>query len=386
MESLPVPRTTRRQPTSPRRRPRRRGTRLAVIAVLAALALGACQSDEPAEVTDASAAEETPAVETSPEPSPTQDVAAPSATPEATSPDPTESEPEIELAQAEPAVAAAPGTALATVAELEIKGRAPDTGYDRDLFQYRSYDLDRNGCDVRNDILRRDLDDLVIKPDTQGCVVLSGTLTSPYSGDTIDFVRDSTGGSIEIDHVVSLSDAWQKGAQEWDEYTLRTFGNDPLNLLAVEGRLNAQKGAGDTATWLPPHKPYRCEFTARQVAVKHTYGLSVTQAEHDAMIRILSDCPDQPLPEAEYAELAPELAAAPTSAAPTAEPATTPAASSPAATAPAPIMAPAPVADTDPRHDTCKSAKAAGLGPYVQGADPEYDWYRDADKDGIVCE
>ena len=87
---------------------------------------------------------------------------------------------------------------------------------------------------TRNDILRRDLDDLVIKHGTQGCVVLSGRLISPYSGELVEFVRDSGGGAIEIDHVVSLSDAWQKGAQAWDEDTLRTFGNDPLNLLAVE--------------------------------------------------------------------------------------------------------------------------------------------------------
>nr|WP_306270235.1 DUF1524 domain-containing protein [Ornithinimicrobium sp. HY1793] len=249
--------------------------------------------------------------------------------------------------------------------------------------------MDRNGCDARNDILRRDLADLVTKAGTQGCVALSGTLTSPYSGETIDFVRDSTGGSIEIDHVVALSDAWQKGAQAWDEDTLRTFGNDPLNLLAVEGRLNAQKGAGDTATWLPPDKSFRCEFVARQVAVKHDYALWVTQAEFDAMERILTSCPDEPLPEAQHAQLRPELAAAPEPE-PSPEPTPTPEpVAAPPATAPAPIMAPpAPVegTSTDPRHKTCKSAKAAGLGPYHQGTDPEYDWYRDADKDGIVCE
>jgi len=42
---------------------------------------------------------------------------------------------------------------------------------------------------------------------------------------------------------------------------------------------------------------------------------------------------------------------------------------------------PAPAAETDPQFDTCKDAKAAGYGPYVQGVDPEYDWYRDRDKD-----
>ncbi|WP_237565296.1 GmrSD restriction endonuclease domain-containing protein [Ornithinimicrobium cavernae] len=379
-----------------RRRPRRWLFGLAAVALLG-YAVGNLDNTDPV-VTPADTVAVAPTASAPPEaPAPTTEPAAttsaapaseapePSASP--TTPAPTKEPADApEVVEAEPAVVAAPGTALAVLADLEVKGRAATTGYDRDLFQYRSYDLDRNGCDVRNDILRRDLTDLVIKHDTRGCVALSGTLHSPYSGETIAFVRDSTGGAIEIDHVVALSDAWQKGAQAWDEDTLRTFGNDPLNLLAVEGRLNSQKGAGDTATWLPPHKPYRCAYVARQVAVKHEYGLWVTEAEHDAMERILTDCPDEPLPEAEYAELRPELAAAPPAPAP--EPQPEPVAAPPA-TAPAPVMDPGPGdggGATDQRHRTCKAAKAAGLGPYYQGKDPEYDWYRDADSDGIVCE
>jgi hypothetical protein len=44
----------------------------------------------------------------------------------------------------------------------------------------------------------------------------------------------------------------------------------------------------------------------------------------------------------------------------------------------------APQLDED--YGTCKEAKAYGKGPYHQGQDPEYDWYRDSDSDGIVCE
>src|SRR5690625_3193907 len=205
-----------------------------------------------------------------------------------------------------PAGPATPSTALETVAELEIKGRAPRTGYDRDAFAYREYDQDRNGCDVRNDILRRDLVDVDIRPNTNGCVVESGTVHDPYSGEAIDFVRGvGTSNAVQIDHVVALSDAWQKGAQAWDEATMREFGNDPLNLLAVDGPLNSQKGDGDTATWLPPNRGFRCAYVARQVAVKHEYELWVTQAEHDAMVRVLSTCPDEPLPERETAPLMP---------------------------------------------------------------------------------
>ena len=101
---------------------------------------------------------------------------------------------------------------------------------------------------------------------------------------------------MQIDHVVALSDSWQKGAQQWDAATREAFANDPLNLLAVDGPLNQQKGDGDTATWLPPNKAFRCAYVARQVGVKYTYGLWVTQAEQDAMVRVLSTCPTEPLP------------------------------------------------------------------------------------------
>src|SRR5699024_271099 len=188
--------------------------------------------------------------------------------------------------------------AVDVLALLEVKGRAPKTGYDREAFAYREVDLDRNGCDTRNDILNRDLQATTHRPGTGGCVVLTGMLADPYSGEWISFVRGvDTSSDVQIDHVVALSDAWQKGAQGWDPDTLQAFGNDPLNLLAVSGPLNSQKGDGDAATWLPPDRAYRCEYVARQIAVKFAYDLWVTTAEHEAMARILETCPDQLLPE-----------------------------------------------------------------------------------------
>lgn len=185
--------------------------------------------------------------------------------------------------------AAPTGTALAQLRTLEVKGRAPKTGYDRESFGWRD-DVDRNGCDTRNDILRRDLKNITTKAGTQGCVVLSGRVDSPYSGSSYDFVRNP--GNTDIDHVVALSDAWQSGASSWDAQKKIAFANDPLNLLAVESTLNRQKGDGDAATWLPPHKPYRCEYVARQVAVKAKYGLWVKPAEAEAIERVLTACPD----------------------------------------------------------------------------------------------
>ena len=185
--------------------------------------------------------------------------------------------------------AAPTGTALAQLRTLEVKGRAPKTGYDRESFGWRD-DVDRNGCDTRNDILRRDLKNITTKAGTQGCVVLLGRVDSPYSGSSYDFVRNPT--NTDIDHVVALSDAWQSGASSWDAQKKIAFANDPLNLLAVESTLNRQKGDGDAATWLPPHKPYRCEYVARQVAVKAKYGLWVKPAEAEAIERVLTACPD----------------------------------------------------------------------------------------------
>lgn len=189
---------------------------------------------------------------------------------------------------------AADGTALEVLTTLPVKGRAPKTGYERDQFGQRWLDVDRNGCDTRNDVLGAQLTDVV----RQGrCKVLTGTLADPFTGTEIVFVRgQSTSQLVQIDHVVALSDAWQKGAQALTPEQRTMFANDPLNLLAVEGRANRQKGDGDAATWLPPNKAFRCEYVARQIAVKARYALWVTQPEQDAIARVLAECPGQPLP------------------------------------------------------------------------------------------
>jgi hypothetical protein len=193
-----------------------------------------------------------------------------------------------------------PSPASTALAGVAIKGRAPRTGYSRSRFGQAWTDdnddpLGHNGCDTRNDILRRDLADVVIKPGTNGCVVLSGVLHDPYTGRTIGFRRGRSSNAVQIDHVVSLSDAWQTGAQQWDERTRTDLANDPLNLLAVDGPTNEAKGDADTATWLPPNKAYRCAYVARQVAVKARYRLWMTPAEHDAAARVLARCPAQPV-------------------------------------------------------------------------------------------
>lgn len=304
------------------------------------------------------------------------------ATPSGTTPgNPTPATPARSTAVTRSAPPAPPaGTALAALASLQVKGRAPRTGYERELFGQAWSDVDRNGCDTRNDVLRRDLTAYALKAGTHGCVVLRGTLHDPYTGDTIAFVRgSSTSSRVQVDHVVALSDAWQKGAQQLPFDRRTAFANDPLNLLAVGGAVNQGKGDGDAATWLPPKRSFRCAYVARQVAVKKRYELWVTAAERDAVRRVLAACPDQPLPTAGQVPLGggPEEA----SARPQTPTRTT-------AAAPASTAEPVAGGDgaTDPRFDSCRSATAAGYGPYVSGSDPEYSWYQDRDGDGTVCE
>lgn len=185
-------------------------------------------------------------------------------------------------------------TALAVLNQLEVKGRAPKTGYSRAAFTHWS-DLNRDGCDSRNEILKRDLTQIVFKTGTRDCKVISGQLLDPFSGKILIFSGSKS--TVDIDHLVSLSNAWQTGAAYFDKKTRESLANDPLNLLAVDAKLNRQKGDADAATWLPPLKSFRCEYVARQVAVKAKYLLWITSAERDTILKVLDNCPGQLIPE-----------------------------------------------------------------------------------------
>ena len=201
-------------------------------------------------------------------------------------------------AQATTFIAESEVSASATLVSLPVKGRAPKTGYSRAQFGQTWADVDRNGCDTRNDMLKRDLTEIVYRAKTKNCVVLSGVLQDRYSGETINFTRGNiTSMEVQIDHVVALSNAWQTGAFKLSVAQRTAFANDPLNLFAVKGRLNSQKSDGDAATWLPPLKSFRCTYVAHQIAVKAKYSLWVTAPEKDAMVRILAACPRQALPQ-----------------------------------------------------------------------------------------
>ena len=178
--------------------------------------------------------------------------------------------------------------------QLEVRGWDRTSDFKRYQFgKAWSDDVDvefgRNGCNTRDDILRRDLQNLVVRPGT--CYAQSGTLVDPYSGVTIDFVRSpDTSKAIEIDHVVALADAWYKGARSWDPQRRLDFANDPRNLLAVSPKANFDKAFRDAASWLPPNEAFRCDFVARQIEVKAAYGLWLSAKEKKAMESVLSRC------------------------------------------------------------------------------------------------
>jgi hypothetical protein len=347
----------------------------AIIAPLIAAGLAACSAtalDEPASASAAApTAVSTPSVDPSPSPAAAIVTAAPSAPPSA-SPSPA-----IEASN-DAQITPSPelGTAEAAALALVVKGRSAKTGYDRDEFGNAWVDVDRNGCDTRNDMLILRLEDRDMSGD---CKVLSGDLADPFTGTWIHFERGGE-SEVDIDHLVALSDAWQKGASSWEFAKRVAFANDPLNLEPVDAGANRQKGDGDAATWLPASKEFRCEYVARQVAVKTKYELWVTQAEQDAMVDVLSGCEGEPLPDAgDQSVIADNIGEKPQESEPQ---------ESPTATKPTKSEQP-PAASSedelDERFEFCNRLPA-GYGPYVRGEDPEYGWYTDRDGDGVVCE
>ncbi|ALA66430.1 HNH endonuclease family protein [Corynebacterium lactis] len=244
-------------------------------------------------------------------PSPTPSIGQPSAPPSPPTLPPAPAPAPDQPSEATPIPLPLADAARGALEELPIKGRAPKTGYEREQFGQRWSDdvvaeFGHNGCDTRNDILGRDLINKEYKPNTRDCVVLAGQLSDPYTGTLIEFRRGQrTSSAVQIDHVVALSDAWQKGAQQLTPEQRQEFANDPLNLLAVDGPANQQKRDGDAATWIPPNSAFRCQYVARQVSVKKKYSLWVTPAERDAIARWLNTCTPEDEAGLENLQLAP---------------------------------------------------------------------------------
>ncbi|WP_329132651.1 HNH endonuclease family protein [Streptomyces sp. NBC_01476] len=172
--------------------------------------------------------------------------------------------------------------------KVATKGRGPKTGYARDKFGSAWMDsapdvaFARNGCDTRNDVLKRDGDDIKYRSGST-CVLMSMTLDDPYTGKVIHWTK-AKATAVQIDHVMPLSYDWQMGAAHWSKDKREEIANDPLNLIPVDGPSNGAKSDSGAASWLPPNKQIRCSYAVRIAQVSLKYELPVTTADKQAML------------------------------------------------------------------------------------------------------
>lgn len=257
-----------------------------------------------------------------------------------------------------------PSAAFLALDDLSVAARGTMSDYDREALFGGWIDADGDCEDTRNEVLARDLTGVT---SDNGCTVETGTLADPYTGTTIDFVRGvTTSGAVQVDHVVSVGNAWVTGARRLSQAERVAFYNDPLNLLAVDGPSNGAKSDEDASGWLPPDEAFACDMVAVQIAVKTKYALWVTAPEKNAMAEVLSTCPAQELPTgAAFVDIPGGSTAGPA-----------PAEQSPAGGTTAPAQV---------HFANCTEARAAGAAPLHRG-DPGFRDAMDGDKDGVACE
>lgn len=207
-----------------------------------------------------------------------------------------------------------------------------------------------------------------------------GRIYGPYSGRWF-----GSTGETDIEHIVARSEAHDSGLCAADAAKRRAFAGDVRNLTLASPEVNRyQKSANDAAAWLPQLN--QCWFAQRVVEVRQAYQLTIDQAEADALDRVLTGCTSTAM-----IVTAPPAAATPP----------------PAVTAPSPTQAPSPVVTAPPATTTpppatsgnaldlyddngngritCAEARAHGIAPVHRGH-PAYEFMRDGDGDGVVCE
>lgn len=244
---------------------------------------------------------------------------------------------------------------LKLLARLDVESESASNSYKRELFRHW---VDENGnrCDTRAEVLMRDTKLPVTRSGT--CTIRTGKWVSVYDNQVI-----TTAGSLDIDHVVALKEAWESGASGWTSSERQKFANDlgfNRSLIAVSASTNRSKSDRDPASWLPPSKSYRCEYLISWIQVKFRWRLSIDTGERNIIRSGLVDCgnPKVLVPDRMTVSDNPV------------------------------VPDPTPTGDgsLDPRFEYCYQAIAAGYGPYYKDVDPEYYWYKDGDKDGVVCE
>jgi len=206
-------------------------------------------------------------------------------------------EPAASVGQADvPAGTLEPAAATTALAGLRVAEKTALDGYERGcgegegcVFGPAWSDVDRNGCDQRNDVLHRDLTEVEVRDGTQGCVVIAGVLDDPYTGEIVPFEK-ADAAQVPIDHVVPLAAAWVQGAAEWAPDQREAFANDLTNLIATTRAENSSKGDSTADEWVPSDPAYSCSYATVVVTVKDRYALAVSPAEADALTALLATC------------------------------------------------------------------------------------------------
>ncbi|KAL4914664.1 hypothetical protein BDW62DRAFT_190061 [Aspergillus aurantiobrunneus] len=180
-----------------------------------------------------------------------------------------------------------PGIPSTSVAETQLEAltvaeAGASSDYDRDLFPH--WISQGDSCNTRDRVLVRDGENVETG---SGCSIDSGSWYSEYDGETWTQASD-----VDIDHVVPLSNAWNSGASEWTTDEREAFANDLdiPQLLAVTDNVNQAKGDAGPEEWLPSLTSYHCTYGKMWVTVKHTYELTVTEAEKSALQDLLATC------------------------------------------------------------------------------------------------
>ena len=178
------------------------------------------------------------------------------------------------------------GSALALLQTIRVENEY-QVGYDRALFDHWR-DIDGDGCDSRDQVLKRDSISLP-QVDPVNCNVIAGDWVSPYDGG-----RWSNPSDIDIDHVVALKEAWDSGAWAWSAAQRKAFANDTSDsrtLLAVTDSVNQSKSDKDPSNWLPPLQSYTCTYLGNWIAVKVRWSLSMDSSEYGRIKNLLqSSC------------------------------------------------------------------------------------------------
>jgi hypothetical protein len=236
--------------------------------------------------------------------------------------------------------------------KLRVRDETSNAGYARELFGGWTTN---GGCTTRQSVLKTE--DRAKPP--SGCEVRSGRWNSLYDGKT---VRDA--GSLDIDHMVPLAQAYVSGAKRWSAGTRSRYANDlgyAGTLRAVTASTNRSKSDNDPAQWMPPRQIHHCKYIGTWIAVKYRWKLTADRSEMAVLRRYVKSCgrkSDVPKPRRAPVRISKRK----------------------------PRRHHTSQGGTDKQFSTCAEAIAHGLGPYRRGEDPEYNWYRDADSDGSVCE